>query len=247
MEKWHVKNYMLKNGGIGVFENYHNTDREWKKSKRVMCTKDTFQKIFWKIEDFSRYLDWNFGETMKEYEHTSFSMYEPQKNYYQLYPQKTLTVIKKYITLWTVTKKWELTLDFSCKISNLLWACCCPCGSHEVNWGGVHGGLFWSIEDESVLLSLLDMRNMCETNCTCSGMTKFVHSSLSMVSWHHNFFGLLMGYCPLFNIIGSFVVSMQTWVISVVGVMSVNLDTSVNLNEVVEKFSLAKLGKLIFV
>ncbi len=41
--------------------------------------------------------------------------------------------------------------------------------------------------------------------------------------------------------------SMQTWVISVIGVMSVNLDTSVNLNEVVEKFSLAKLGKLIFV
>ncbi len=44
--------------------------------KALMCF---FQQIFWKMENFSRYFGWNFGETIKEYGNKSFLMYVPQK------------------------------------------------------------------------------------------------------------------------------------------------------------------------
>ncbi len=31
MEKWEMKKYELQNNGIDVFQNYHDTDRQWKK------------------------------------------------------------------------------------------------------------------------------------------------------------------------------------------------------------------------
>ncbi len=102
--------------------------------KKIVCTKYTFQKNFWKMEDFSRYFGWNFGETTKECGHESFLMYVPQKittncthtkNYKKYITQKNSAncthtkYYKKYITLQTVTKKWKLTLYSLCNISTL--------------------------------------------------------------------------------------------------------------------------------
>ncbi len=92
-----------KKWSIDVFWKYHETDSQW---KNFVCIKDTFQKIFRKMEDSSRYFDWNFGKTSKEHRHKLFLMYVPKKyynwthtkitksthnkKYYQLYPHKRL-------------------------------------------------------------------------------------------------------------------------------------------------------------
>ncbi len=91
----------IKNEGIDVFWNYHEIDRQW---KNFEFTKDTFQKIFWKMQDFSKYFGWHFWKTWKEHGHKSFLMYGPKKYYnythtknykstyhkkfFQLYPHK---------------------------------------------------------------------------------------------------------------------------------------------------------------
>ncbi len=87
-EKW--KNYELQNEGICVFQKYHDTDRQW---KNIVYTKDAFQKIFWKMEDFSRYFGWNF-EISEKLQLTQIIFMYVQKNYSNCTHAKNY---KKYI------------------------------------------------------------------------------------------------------------------------------------------------------
>ncbi len=61
-----------------MFQKYHDTDRQW---KNIVYTKDIFQKIFWKIEYFSRYFGSNFEILEKLWRTQIIFMYVPKKYY----------------------------------------------------------------------------------------------------------------------------------------------------------------------